>query len=67
MSTVDDLRRLTRTSRGKGRLDPAPEREGIAESVSEAVNSGQTTPGGCEGLELTSSDGFIILGYDPNA
>lgn len=43
---VEQLRRLVRTSRGKGRLDPAPAREAIAVAVSEALPTSDAPGGG---------------------
>jgi len=58
-SLTEQLRRLTRTSRGRGRLEPAAERDAIAVAFSEATpTSNQTQPvvSSFVGLDDTPSD-----------
>lgn len=43
---AEQLRRMVRTSRGKGRLDPAPVRSAIAVAVSEALPTSDAPGGG---------------------
>lgn len=72
-SCTEDLRRLLREKRGKGRLDPAAAREAIGISKSEGLNGGDPlrTAGGITSplvetsnsgtYTLTSSDGLFVL------
>ena len=75
-SIQEQLKRLIDTSRGKGRLGTAAERDAIGESRSEAVNSG-SEPGaggitsplveqeytGSTFYSWTSSDGLFVLEF----
>jgi hypothetical protein len=65
---TEQLRRLVRTSRGKGRLDPAAAREAIAVAVSEALPTADA-PGGGAGfvwpLTETSRTTETVRVYDP--
>ena len=76
LDLTETIQKLVNPKRGKGRLPPAPAREGIAEAKSESVpNSKAPSSGGIasplteqlyDGLtfyNLTSSDGFIVFEY----
>jgi len=60
-----DLERMLGKPRGKGRLPPAPERDGIESARSTGYPSGSdpTGSGDCFGT-LTDSSGFFILYND---
>jgi len=74
----DQLKRFINTSRGRGRLDPAPERDAIGIATSEGLPTANETSTGGGGIasplteqaytgatfyNLTSSDGFFVLEY----
>jgi hypothetical protein len=73
---AEQLKRLTETSRGTGRLDPAPTRDALPVAVSQAFNSGAepgtggiTSPlveqeyAGETFYSWTSSDGLFVLEF----
>jgi len=77
MGLREDLKRFINTSRGRGRLDPAPERDAIGIAVSEglptanepASGGGVDSPlveqayTGSTWYSLTSSDGFFVFEF----